>query len=378
MTTARGRLKGTFVDPGSLVFWVCLGLTVYGAIHITPLVLSKATLYPGPGVLAAVLWGLYGLILAFIIYRLELFERRSPMTMLGAFLWGAVVVAGIGTTASPAMSELVGKLLGSGLEDWVSAFAAPLVEEPLKMLGVVALAFIPGARINSVLDGLFYGLIVGLGFEITESFLYTVQGAAQEGGDFTIVLLTFVLRGIIGGLWNHPTYTAITGAGVGYFFSSAASAFRRWAALIGSLLAAMILHGFFDSPLFEGEVLTASIIKGLPALVLLLVLLRLARNKERIAFESVAKGAIPTDLISEEERQALLKRSSRRKARKSMRKQHGLSAAHALRRLQASQMQLVGEVGLSGIDSPEGREKAARVEEDRAVLEQTVATSHVS
>lgn len=375
MTTGRERLRGTFVDVGSLVFWVGLGLTIYGMIHLTPLVLSSATLYPGPGFLAAVLWGLYGLILAFIVYRLELFERRSPVTMLGAFLWGAVVVAGIGTTASPAMTELVGKLMGSSLEDWVPAVAAPLVEEPLKMLGVMALAFIPGARINSALDGLFFGLIVGLGFEVTESFLYTVQGAAQEGGDFMIVVLTFILRGVVGGLWNHPTYTAITGAGVGYFFSSKAPSVRRWLALAGSLVAAMVLHGFFDSPLLEGDPLTASILKGLPALALVLVLLRLARNRERAAFESIAEGAIPADLISEEELRTLLKRRTRRKERKKMRRRHGLAAAHALRRLQRSQIQLVGTVGATGIDSPKGREAAVGVEGDRRVLEDAVAQS---
>lgn len=361
--------RSSFVDTRSLVFWVGLGLTAFGAIHILPEVLRDLALYPGPGMLAAVLWTVYALVLAFILYRLELFERRSPVTMLGAFVWGAVVVAGIGTIASPAMADLVGKILGPDLEDWVPAFSAPLVEEPLKMLGVVALAFIPGARIDSALDGLFFGLLVGLGFEVTESFLYTTQGTAQEGGDFTIVVLAFILRGVIGGLWSHPTYTGITGAGVGYFFGSKEPALRRWLVMSGCLLAAMVLHGFFNSPLVDnGNPVVSSIIKGLPVLILLLVLLRVARRRERAVFERVAETRVTSDLISDEEVEALLRKSDRRRARRFVRRRHGLSASHALRRLQRAQIDLVEAVAHSGADSEAAQEAAAIVREHRAVL----------
>lgn len=361
--------RSSFVDTRSLVFWVGLGLTVFGASHILPLVLRDLSRYPGPGMLAAVLWTVYALVLAFILYRLELFERRSPMTMLGAFVWGAVVVAGIGTVASPVMYDLVGKILGPDLEDWISAFSAPLVEEPLKMLGVVALAFIPGARIDSALDGLFYGLIVGLGFEVTESFLYTTQAGAQQGGDVTIIVLTFILRGIIGGLWNHPTYTGITGAGVGYFFGSKEPALRRWLVMVGCLLAAMVLHGFFNSPLVEnGNPVVSSIVKGLPVLILLIVLLRVARRREMAMFERVSDTSVPSDLVADDEVETLLRKSTRRKARRDIRREHGLAASRALKRLQRAQIDLVEAVAHTGADSDAVEEAAALVREDREVL----------
>lgn len=377
MSTRPPRETGnSFVDTRSLVFWLFLGLTLWGTIQLYPLLFRGLTVYPGPAALAAVLWLVYGLLLFWILYRLELFERRSPVTMLGAVVWGALVVSGIGVIASPAMSELVGKIVGPELEDWIPAIAAPLVEEPLKMLGVVALAFIPGSRIDSALDGLFYGLLVGLGFEVTESFLYTVQGSMSEGGDFMMVVLTFILRGIVGGLWNHPTYTAITGAGVGYFFGSRANASRRWLVMLGSLLAAMVLHGFFDSPLLEsGNPFLSSIVKGIPALVLALVLVRVTRNRERAVFQSIGEDGVPADLVSADELKSLLRKSDRRKARRSVRKQGGLAASHAMRRLQRAQIDLVEAVGAGGPDAETVRQAAEEVRREREVLAQTLTGS---
>ncbi len=369
MTTRRS----TFVDTHSLVFWVGLALVVFGAIQVTPLLVHAFTDAPAIGVVSGLLWAIYGALLLLILFRLELFERRSTVTMLGAFIWGAVVVAGIGVIAAPAAGDFVRQLLGPDLEAWGPAISAPFVEEPLKMLGVVALAFIPAARINSPLDGLFYGLLVGLGFEVTESFLYTVQGAQSQGGAMSALFLTFALRGVIGGLWNHPTYTGITGAGVGYFFTVDASALKRWSVMLGSLVVAMVLHGLFDSPWFETDPLTASLLKGLPALAVLLVLLWTARKRDRELFVLVGTHDASSGFASEDELQTLLRKKDRRHARKAVRKEHGVAAAHALKRLQRAQMDYVVTIEDEGADSPDTTEAFDAVVEARAVFEHTTA-----
>lgn len=371
MSTRTHHKRGTFVDPRTFVFWISIALVVYGVVHIAPVVMRAVTREPAVVALSAALWSIYGVVLAIIIYRLELFERRSAITMIGAFVWGAVVVSGIGAIAAGEMHDLFGKLLGPDQQDWVAAFAAPLVEEPLKMLGIIALAFIPSARINTALDGLFFGLLVGLGFEVTESFLYGSSAGISGGSPMLDVVLSFVLRGIVGGLWNHPTYTALTGAGVGYFFGNRGKvpAGKRWVVVLGSLLAAMVLHGLFDSPLFEfGNPFVSSIVKGLPALVLLLAVLRVARRRERAVFESVGQGQVPSDLVSDDELETLLDKHARKKARKPVRKEHGLAASHAMKRLQRSQVELIAAVGDEGPESQLAQELADDVREDRRVL----------
>lgn len=364
----------SFVDVRSLVFWVGGVLAVYGAIHIYPTVIGAAQQAPQAAVVSAILWAAYGLVFALIVYRMELFERRSALTSLGAFLWGAVIVAGIGVTASPAMSDIVGGIIGTDSE-WIPAIAAPLSEEPLKMLGIIALAFIPGARIRTPLDGMYYGLLVGLGFEVTESFLFATQAGISMGGTVAPVVASFVLRGIVGGLWNHPTFSAITGAGVGYFFSGVGSLAKRWAVMIGTLIAAMFFHGLFDSPLLEadGNVLVATLVKGLPAFVLLVVMFRMARNRERAIFAAAVDRDIPSDLITPEEGDTLLTKKARRRAARAVRKASGFAAGHAAKRLQRRQIELVSSIVDAGAESDEVAGASEEVREARATLATVVA-----
>ena len=340
----------SFVDAQSWVFWVGLLLTAFGLIRWTPLVVDALRDSPATAVLAAVLWLLYGFLFILILYRLELFERRSPVTVIGALLWGALAAPGLGAVAAPAMHDLVSSIMGAD-NPWVSAVAAPLVEEPLKLLGVLALALIPGARVRSAADGLFYGAVVGLGFQVSESFLYTATFAAAGGGTDTVWAM-FTLRGLIGGLWSHATFTAIAGAGLGYFFNAGTSTLRRTGALLGGLGLAMALHGFFDTPLFSGTAVLSSVVKGLPVLALFLVVLRWAHFRERRTFAGLARHVVPDDLVSPGDFTTLATRRARRRARHWARRRGGRATARALGRLQGAQLSLLTAAHEDGWGSP--------------------------
>ncbi|HJS72475.1 MAG TPA: PrsW family intramembrane metalloprotease [Acidimicrobiia bacterium] len=362
---ATVAVRRSFVDTSSFVFLVFLGLAGYGLFLILPIVLERMAAHPGPGLFAALVWALYGGILLVILYRMELFERRSTVTIAGAFVWGAVVVTGIGTKATPAMAGIASSWLGPEQADWVPAIAAPLVEEPLKLLGVLALAMIPGARINSALDGLFFGMIVGLGFEVVESYLYTVDAVAAQGGGYAAVFSMLLLRGVISGLWTHPTFSGISGAGVGYYFGSPRPRLRRLVVASGCLLLAIVLHGLFNSPLLAASPVIGAIVKGLPTLVVLLVILRMARNDERSRFDHAAVLAIDRALLGDGERQTLLHRSTRRRAVEEMRASSGDAAALALKELQDAQIEMVEEaiydgVGSAGFQSASNRVRMAK------------------
>lgn len=339
----------TFLDPRSWVFWVGTALTLFGLVRWAPFVTRALREHPDTAVLAAILWLLYGLVFIVILYRLEMFERRSPVTVLGALLWGALAAPGLGAIAAPAMHDVVASVLGAD-NPWVSSFAAPLVEEPLKLLGVLALALIPGARVRSAADGLFYGAVVGLGFQVSESFLYTATFSAD--GTTDTVWAMFTLRGVIGGLWSHATFTAIAGAGLGYFFNAGTSSLQRVGALLGGLGLAMVLHGFFDTPLLSGTAVLSSIVKGIPVLALFLVVLRWAHLRERRTFAGLAAHVVPDDLVSPGDFTTLATRRARRRARHWASKRGGHATARALKRLQGAQLSLLTAAHEDGWGSP--------------------------
>jgi len=323
-------------DPRSPVLWVGAALFLIGAVRLVPAVFGALVEEPSAGLLAFCLWAAYGIVAGLIVYRFEMFERRSLRTTAIAFASGLVLVPGIAMLASPAMHGILASLRGSPSE-WDSAIAAPLVEEPLKMLVVVALAFIPGARVRSASDGLFYGVVVGLGFQVTENFLYSTQWSAQ-GADPQLVLQTFVLRGFVTGLWSHATYTAITGAAVGYFFGSTRGPRVRAAVLAVALGAAMLLHGFFNSPLLQVGVVPAAIIKGIPVLILALVTLRWVHLRERRALSKDAHDLVPDEHVSPADFEGLTSRRVRRRNRHAMGERYGPATAIAYGRLQRAQL----------------------------------------
>lgn len=354
-------MRRGFIDFSAPAFWVYVALAVYGAVHFVPLALSRFTVYPVAGIAAAAVWLAYAALLGWVLYRLEQFRRRSRVTIAGAFVWGAVVVSGIGVTASPAMAELLTNWLGEDNADWASALAASLVEEPLKVLGVFVLALIPATRINSALDGLFYGLFIGLGFEVAESFLYTMNAAAARDGAVEVVVGMLVLRGVIGGLWSHPTFSGITGAGAGYVFGPEASTRKKWFVFAGLLTISMLLHFFFDSPVFDGRLGLTTVFKGLPVLVVLVIAFRLARRRERALFEHAAATEIDHGLVSPVELETLLTRSGRRQGIHHAKASGGRHAAKQLEALQSAQIDLVEADIDFGRDSPEFDTAASRV-----------------
>ncbi|WNM24721.1 PrsW family intramembrane metalloprotease [Demequina capsici] len=331
------------------VMWVGMVLFAAGAVRLAPAVVTVLVDAPGPGLLAFSLWTAYGLTLGLLVYRFEMFERRSLRTTAVAFASGAVLVPGIAMVASPALHGILASLRG-GTSEWDSAIAAPLVEEPLKMLVVVALALIPGARVRNASDGLFYGVVVGLGFQVTENFLYSTQWSAQ-GTSLSVVMQTFVLRGFVTGLWSHATYTAITGAAVGFFFGSTRRLPTRTLTVVLSLGAAMLLHGFFNSPLLNLGVVPAAIIKGIPVLVLGLVTLRWVHLRERSALGADARDLVPDEHVSPADFAALSSRRVRQRARSRMAAQYGTGAAIAFGRLQRAQLDTLITAHDDGLES---------------------------
>ncbi len=355
----------TFVDVRSWVFWAGAFLTLLGLTFWAPLAWRAVQANPTAGVLSGILWLTYGLVFIIILYRLELFERRSPVTVMGALAWGLIAAPGLGAVAAPAMHDLVAAALGAD-NAWVPSFAAPLVEEPLKLLGVFAIALIPGARVRSAADGLFYGAVVGLGFQASEGFMY----AATFGGDGDTSTVTdiFLLRGVIGGLWSHATFTAIAGAGLGYFFNSTSTTWRRLLALGATLGLAIAVHGFFNAPLIGPNPVTSSVVKGLPVLVLFLSVLRWAHWRERRTFAGLAADIVPDDLVSPGDFTTLATRRARRTARQWARKRGGYYTARALRQLQGAQLSLLTAAHEDGWGSP----RTIELSRDVRILSATV------
>jgi len=153
------------------------------------------------------------LLYAMVLWWLDRYEKEPLGLLTVAFLWGAVpsivlalimqVVLDVPVMAI-SNSNLTYELLGASV-------VAPLTEEGIKAVALLLLLLFLRREIDSPVDGLIYGGVVGFGFAAVENVFY-LFGALSEGGLASVFGLAFLRAGVFG--LNHAMYTAFTGLGV--------------------------------------------------------------------------------------------------------------------------------------------------------------------
>jgi len=192
------------------------------------------------GILFSFLAGLVPTIIyAWFVWWLDRHEKEPWWMLVAVFLWGFI--------AAPILSIIVSLILdvpisflGPGLayELVGASIVAPVVEEIAKGLGVLLIFLFFRREIDSILDGIIYGAMAGLGFAFIENVFY-FMGALEEGGWGDWAFLVF-LRAILFGL-NHAFFTGITGGGIALLRLARGRALRISAPFLG-LAAGIFFH----------------------------------------------------------------------------------------------------------------------------------------
>jgi RsiW-degrading membrane proteinase PrsW (M82 family) len=300
---------------------------VVGSYVIGELFLNGLRAYPVGGVVAIVVFGLYAVPFAWFIRRRDLFEPEPPALLAIAFAWGALVATSGALSGNLAIAGLVAKWGGlTFAAEWTAAIAAPITEEVLKTLGVVAIAVLAKRAIGSTLDGMVYGAMVGLGFQVVENVVYSFNAIVLSGGDsqVTPVIQMLIVRGLLSGPWSHAMYSAIAGAGVGYAVSRRhAPMARRIAAALAAFGIAFGLHFLWNSPLLTESfgsglgILVAILVKGLLGLSIFVAMYRVAKRTDRAWFVATLRPEVARGTLTDAELGALLSWKDRRAARSS-------------------------------------------------------------
>ncbi|ROP30968.1 PrsW family intramembrane metalloprotease [Couchioplanes caeruleus] len=365
--TAESRLRsarsapvqpGAEPDLGLLrrpAFWIVIAVVLAGAARTSLIAARFAQAYPLALITATALFALLAVPFWFIVSELDFLEREPPALLILAFAWGALVSTAVSIPGSAALDDLMAKLGSPHLAaDWGAALAGPTVEEIAKALGVVAIVLVARAQVNSVLDGVVYGAMVGLGFQIVEDIVYAMGAVALAGrGDHVEpVVTTFLLRGFVSGVWSHTLFGALAGAGIGYLVVRAdrLARVRIGVAMLG-VLGAWASHVLWNSPLLRDglgngavALLAVLVLKGLPPLLLTWLLVRSAHDREADYYTAQLATLDDPELVTPAELDALRSGSRRASARWHARVRAGLRAWAAVRRLQRAQARLAVEI----------------------------------
>jgi RsiW-degrading membrane proteinase PrsW (M82 family) len=362
--------------PRQPAFWVVAALLVAGAGRIAQITGRFFEVYPVATITAILLFALLAVPFWLFLAELDFLEREPAGLRVLAFAWGGLVATSVSISGSNSLENLIAKLGSPGLAaDWGAALAGPTVEEIAKTLGVVAIVLIARAQVNSVLDGVVYGALVGLGFQIVEDVVFAVGAVALagEGDQVQPVVTTFLVRGFLAGVWSHTLFGALAGAGIGYLVVNPDRTRRHRFAMAGlALLGAWASHVLWNSPLFRDglgngalALLAVLVFKGLPPLLLILYLVRRAHDREAAYYVGQLAALRDPALITDGELSVLGSGSRRAAARRHAAAHAGRRGRLAVRRLQRAQARLAVELSRAG----DPRQHHAEVQRHRAVLE---------
>lgn len=203
--------------------------------------------FPGPALLAVILQLPLAGLGFWLIRRLRPARAPARSWSAVAVVWGLAAASGFAGLANHGLLVIWARSAGIGFAaDWSAALSAPLNEEALKLCGVVLIIVAAPLVIRGPIDGLAYGALVGLGFEVTENLVYGLSAIVQFGATNPpeAVYVSAVIRDLTGP-GSHWAISAVAGAGIGYLVARG----RRGAApALGLVAAAMLMHLLFDVP----------------------------------------------------------------------------------------------------------------------------------
>jgi RsiW-degrading membrane proteinase PrsW (M82 family) len=347
-------------------FWLYAAIVVVTAVYTVSQQQLFQELSPTGWALSWLLLLLYGLPLFLAIYLLDLYEREPLSLVFGALVWGAVAATVLAGVANAGWGLVVARIGGAAFAaEWTAALTAPFVEESLKAAGVILIYLIARDEMDDVMDGFVYGAMVGLGFALIEDVFYFI---AIFGGTTGGVLAGFYVRVVSSGFYGHVLYTSLAGMGIAYFVSrrGEASFGRRLAVAVGLFAAAVGGHFLWNSPWLNFfpqnlnsaadwlRIPLAAAVKGAPLLLFVVVMVNLARRRERTWLEAALRSEAGSPALSQAELRVLLNPPARRRSRREMRARAGPGAERLLRRLQKEQINLaMVRTRSSSEDAPE-------------------------
>ncbi len=286
---------------------------------------------------------MFAALVLWLLLQLTDLDPKPTSIIAAAFLGGAFITTAVVQFSSATLENVFSKL---ATDPAVSgALSAATGEEYYKALIVVLIFLVAPWWWRRPLDGILFGALVGLGFQIFEDIVY-VSGAASVNTGSMGALTLFLDRVVLAGFFSHPAWTAFFGLGFGYAVTAVSeSKIKRIAAVVGGFALAWAAHAFWDLPVLGTlaaggplQVLLYTVLKSTPFLLILIPLILKAIKDEGAFFHRHAQPEVESAVLTTEDVARLETFGGRIKAR---REQKGHQAQFKLQHLMRSQLDLV-------------------------------------
>jgi RsiW-degrading membrane proteinase PrsW (M82 family) len=274
-----GQIKETSLMQGAPVrnsWWrvLLIGFLFYFATLLALVLTGNPVLFP-----TVVMVGSFMIPVTYVafFYDRRYLSRLTVPAIAQGFIYGGL----FGVLAASLLEPLFIRRL-----DLTTAFSVGLIEEFVKVLGILVIARRLGH--DSEMDGLLLGVAAGMGFASLESNGYAFSAFLRSGGSLSVTVFVTLLRGILSPI-GHGTWTAILISVL--FRESRQGHFRINLKVIGAYLTVSILHGLWDGlpgaiTILFGEGLDVFAGQALVAMIGLFLLWRRWQEAKRLQIES--------------------------------------------------------------------------------------------
>jgi len=260
--------------------WLLVPLTIAGVVAIVAYRAESAAGQPLAALVSVASQALVAVLMLWILRRIDVLGRPWAVVAV-AFAWGG----GISVFLAGPLNDEVGAITGKlGLTSVV--LSAPIIEEALKLIGIIAVIGVSRAWVRDPLDGLAVGAAVGIGFSVVENVTYGIDEAWAHSGPgedpLGRVLIELAGRVVIG-FGSHALFAGIVGYGFALLLLSAGRGRTGLGVLgfVSAVVGVVVAHAVWDSDYgLEGDLdLVPPFLVWLCLVGVLLLLVRRARRR---------------------------------------------------------------------------------------------------
>ena len=350
-TTPRWAYQTSFWQRRRPAFWLFVITLAITGLDFLAQQMQMIAAVPGAWFTTIILLVPYAVPVVAIIYFLDLYEHEPISILAAAVLWGGIAATTLSMYTNTPLMELIFKVTGDPTftQSWSAALTAPFVEEGFKAhrrdpagRDRPARAGRRPGRLRVGCDGR-HRLPAGRGRLLLRS------GVRRRPGTYDTLFGMFMIRILGAGPYSHFLYTGLVGMGIAYYTTRTDQAWGRRLG-IGVLLAAagVAAHFFWNSPIFSGLLDDGGIggwaayvtVKGMPMLIGLILVVRLARQRERRWFRAFSQTFFDDGAITEAELAELGGLRARRSARNAAGRAKGPAGAKLKGQIQRQQINL--------------------------------------
>ena len=175
-----------------------------------------------------------------IIWRFDRYDREPALLILINFFWGAIGAIVLTLIFGSILDLFISFLFSeeNHVEFLKLSITAPIIEEITKSFFLFLM--IQNKKFDNITDGVVYGGAIGLGFGMTENFMYFIANSSSVGTWIFVVIVRTLFSAVM-----HCVSTGTLGAFLGY--GKFKKGFSKVLFALLGLLIAMIIHSAWNS-----------------------------------------------------------------------------------------------------------------------------------